>query len=250
MKIAVFLQGEPRFCAEFDQTLLALGNEHSYDWYSWLWNPSPGPDTYGYDLVSDQWRSFTDSEAAARLTANFTANHRVVSLVSQDPKSLSFPDMPRRAGETNVQNVWRMYWSMWAAGELIFARADAQHYDLVLRLRQDVAVDNLNLLDCHRRLQDNPRSVIVSSNNHFGYWGPRLNDWVAVGTPESMKVYCDCYNHIQSYYDQGMLFHPESLLSLHLATHGVALEYGSYSVSLRTMGRWEDKKYFSQFGRW
>lgn len=250
MKIAVFLQGEPRFCAEFDQTLKALGSEHSYHWYSWLWNPSPGPDTYGFDLVSPNWRRFDDSLARETLAQALGDNHRVQSLISEDPSTLQFPDMPRRAGETNVQNVWRMYWSMWAAGQLIFDSADAHTYDLILRLRQDVAVENLDLEACYRQLQSNPRSVIVSANNHFGYWGPRLNDWVAVGTLASMKVYCDCYNHVQHYYDQGMLFHPESLLSLHLATHNVSLKYGSYSVSLRTMGRWEDKKYFSQFGRW
>lgn len=249
MKIAVLIQGQPRFCAEFDQFLTNVtDNGHDYDWYFWLWNPNPGPDVYGFELIAPQWRDFDPKWAATELQAKLPQRHRVVSLATADQNLLNIPQVHHKAGETNVANVWKMFYSQYQA-DLLRLRSGID-YDMVIKARPDVGVTGLDVDQCWQRLQAEPRSVIFSKENHHGYVGTRVNDWVAVGLPQPMEIYSNTWTKIADYCNRGMIYHPETLLSHHLTENSVKIIYGDYLVSLRQLGKTIDHRYYSEFGRW
>lgn len=249
MKVAVLIQGEPRFCSEFDLFLDQVNQDgHEYHWYLYMWNPNPGPEVHGYNLIADCWRSYSAEQARERLSRLLPPNHRVIAVETADQRELVFPSTPRKAGETHEQNVWKMFYSLKQADTL--RQIHGMDYDLVIKARPDVSVRDLNLAEIWAQVSADPQQVIISKTNHHGYWGTKLNDWAAVARPEAMAVYCSVYDRIMDYYNAGFLFHPESLLSFHLAQHGVAVTYGSFEVGLRHLGETRDHCYYSNFGRW
>lgn len=247
-RAAILIQGQPRFCAEFDQFLACLDPAWDYDWYMWLWNPNPGPDVYGFELIAPRWRDFKAPEAREHIQSLLGNNHRVLALATADQNQLVIPQVHHKAGETNVANVWKMFYSQYQAD--LLRQQSGLSYDLVIKARPDVGVQGLNVNQCWAQLQSDPQQVIFSKENHHGYVGTRVNDWVAVGLEGPMSVYSSVWTAIPEYCRRGMIYHPETLLSHHLTQNSVKITYGDYLVSLRQLGKTVDHKYFSQFGRW
>lgn len=248
MRIAVLVQGSPRFCREFDHLLSALGSTHEFDWYFWMWNRNPAPDVYGYTVVADAWRDYTADWARSKISGLLPAGHRVGRLELADQSALKFDtDIRNKAGETNVENVWKMWHSLKQAHELCLG--SGRSYDLVMRVRPDVSMDFIDLDLIHSQLQAQP-GVVISANNHYGYWGTRLNDWTAIGLPREMAGYCSIVDHVSQYHREGMIFHPESMLSYHLHRLQTPIIYGAYNVGIRHLGKLDGGHYTSDFGRW
>lgn len=251
MRVAVLLQGEPRFSKEFDIFLDNLKDtDIQYDWYVYLWNHNPGPDLVGFKLIPDSWRSFTSEWAVEKMCNLLPSNHRIVSLVATDHKNLSFPDViSRKPGETITDHVWKMFYSLRQVD--LLRQSQNMQYDLVLKCRADVSATNLNCRNILGRVNENPRQIFVSKENHHGYDNVvKINDWVAVGSPEAMQIYCGVYDKIPEYCQSGFIFHPESLLSRHLTVNGLSIVYGDYLVGLRYLGQMIDRVYHSDFSHW
>jgi hypothetical protein len=249
MKIAILMQGSPRFCSELDIFLDNLTDDgNQYDWYLYMWTPNPAPDVYGYTLIAPAWRDHTAAWARDKLSALLPRNHRVVEYVTADQTLVPTPQFTNRAGETNTVNVWKMFYSQHQAD--LLRSSSGIEYDLVIKHRPDVSVTDLDPEACYAQLLANPHQVIFSKNNHHGYWGTRLNDWCAVALPHQMSIYCSVVNHIEAYCKAGMIFHPESLLSCHLHQNQTAVTYGQYQVALRHLGHSVKDIYTSNFGRW
>lgn len=252
MKIAILIQGEPRFCKEFDVFLENLKDtKHEYDWYFWLWGPNPGPEVHGFNLIADCWRNYSAEWATEKLQSLLPPNHKVIRVEVHPQTDLTFPVITNKAGETNQTNVWKMFYSMRNAEKL---RTDSGRvYDMVIKARPDIGTINLDVDRCFQRLISEPNQVLMCKEecHHFGYWGTKVNDWLAISLPHVMTTYCGVYEKILEYCSRGFIFHPESLLSRHLHENAIKITYEEFEVSLRQIGHVdENHKYWSDFGRW
>lgn len=48
-----------------------------------------------------------------------------------------------------------------------------------------------------------------------------INDQMAIGSQGAIAVYCSLYNWWEDYYNEGVLFHAETMLKHHLMVRGV-----------------------------
>lgn len=119
---------------------------------------------------------------------------------------------PRKAPETSVQNCWNMWHNIHTGFNLLPTDAD-----IYVRNRTDIVLSgpcNFDQYDATRR------AVFIPSGNDYWYG---INDQFAFGSYEVMKEYCSLYLHVQDYYDEGALFHPESMLKYHLDKCGIEI---------------------------
>jgi hypothetical protein len=263
MRVAVLLQGDPRFCEEFDLFLNNLKGYSQVDWFMYMWENSPAPDTHGYDLVPEKWRTVNKEWALTKFQESLPAGHTVIQLTLADQHSLSFPDVPRKAGETMPHTVWRMWYSLNHADRMRqeHEKKIGVKYDLVIRTRPDVALMNeINLQVLHQHIQQNPKLVIQPANKICGY-GPYICDLFAITSSDNMNIYANLYNMAKQYYDSGWMFHPETMLARHLQVQGLQVQSAGFNIEFRYLGEWKDLQtgaitqqnvghYSSKFGRW
>jgi len=117
-----------------------------------------------------------------------------------------------KAPETSVQNCWNMWHNIFVGFSLLPKDAD-----IYVRNRTDIVFTgpmNYEAYDVSRR------AVFIPSGNDYWYG---INDQAAFGSYEVMKAYCSLYLNVQKYYDEGRIFHPESMLKWHLDQCGIEI---------------------------
>jgi hypothetical protein len=101
-------------------------------------------------------------------------------------------------------------------------------YDLVMRYRTDCILNEslLDMLqDCLKAKQ--PFLCIPKSRRIQGCDGPvesdeyGICDWLAIGTPDCMNIYCGTYD---TFRETGLAIVPESMLSMQLRSHNIKHE--------------------------
>ena len=117
---------------------------------------------------------------------------------------------PRKYGETSAQNTMSMYYHNMRAFEMLEG-----DYDVVLRYRSDFLTEKLP--DVNFELE--PGCIYVPSGEDYG----GMNDRLAFGDMNAMRVYCDIYKHVDNALqsDPNYRLHPESMLAYHLKGHVV-----------------------------
>ena len=77
-------------------------------------------------------------------------------------------------------------------------------YDIILKFRADIVSTNeFNFIE-------NIEKNTIYIPNEYDHCG--LNDQIAYGNFDTMKIYCDIYNQIENLCKEGVDFHPESLV--------------------------------------
>lgn len=247
MKVAALISGEPRFCEEFDLFLERLTGYDQIDWYFYLWRENFEHPFYKFDLIAPKWRTVEYAWAINKIQSNLPNNHKIAKLVLADQKEFNNPEIHNNlAYQANVYNVWKMYQSI---KESDLLRRD-QNYDLVIRTRPDVMLEQkIDLSNIADQLKSNTKRIIVPNNHWHG--SPAINDWVAISTPENMKIYSSVVDYINTYCKNNVKFHPETLLAHHLKKNDLEVVKGSFSVGLRKLGTTTPGvSYHSKFGRW
>lgn len=60
-----------------------------------------------------------------------------------------------------------------------------------------------------------------------------MNDQIAIGDMQSMKVYCSIYDHVYKYvFEDDIILHPETLLHHHLQKLNIEISLFSYIYGL------------------
>ena len=128
---------------------------------------------------------------------------------------------------TRPYNMCSMYYNNMKAFELIEQHSNENNikYDLVVKFRPDIMNDNLPDL-----FLTEIGEVYTPKEHSFGW--PDINDMIAFGDFNSMKVYSTLYNHIDEYIDKQVLFHPETMLRYHLDDKGISIKNFSYIYEL------------------
>jgi uridine kinase len=101
-------------------------------------------------------------------------------------------------------------------------------YDLVMRLRPDIFINDLNslcqLIDTYEKgqiLLPKDECKSYPKLNLDGFQG--FNDQFAFGETALMEVYCSLYSHIEEYYSEGFI-NSSSLLKKHLENNKVCVK--------------------------
>lgn len=108
-------------------------------------------------------------------------------------------------GLRNPEIVCGLFYSQYMANQLK-CQYEKQHglYDVVIRCRADLMFED------HLRTTE-------TEQVHQGVFVPKfgnyngLNDQFAFGNSEAMDMYCNTFPNLNSFYQQGCKFHPESL---------------------------------------
>jgi hypothetical protein len=274
MKVAVLIQGDPRFCKEFDLFLENLVGYDQIDWFFYLWEKSPPTANLvggsGHHIVAPSWQHITKEWAYNKIQNFLPDGHYIAGLALDDQDRLTFKEVNDNfAKETIQSNVWKMWFSQYKVNELKtrYEKENGFTYDLVIRSRPDVAlIDTLDLeiVKCH--LDNRPNMILMPENKNCGY-GIRVCDLFGIGSSQNMNVYCNIYNQALTHHAKGVIFHPETLLGVHLLKNNLYFRYGNFKIDFRFLGywknikteeiyysdeipRWEDAVYHSNFGRW
>jgi hypothetical protein len=278
MRIAILIQGDPRFCEEFDHFLEKLAGYTQVDWFFYLWkNNAPTNNVQGgagHELISPCWQNPTHDWAIKKIKENLPEHHRVAGFCLADQNSLKITEITNNyAVETIQSNVWKMWYSQYRADQmrLEYEQGLEFTYDIVIRSRPDLMIcDLLNLHDIKNQIDNDPDTIIMPRNRHCGY-GVGVCDLFGIGSSKSMTVYTDLYNQALDHHARGVKFHPETMLGKHLSYNNIKYIKGNFNVEIRTLGdwqhrdtgviytasqlieqrlRWEDHRYISNFGRW
>lgn len=254
MKIAILISGEPRFCREFDIFLERLTGADEVHWYFVLWSKSPRQVFYfrqsdngqGSTIVSEPWCDITEDWARKEFERLLPKGHIVSKVEVLDQETINFDHNVKSDGETNISNVWKMYWGTNRAFKHL--EDSGIQYDLVIKSRSDL--ETLETLDISR-FAGIPDGALAMSNNCKAGYGVFINDFIAIGKQSTMKIYADCINWIPEYLKAGNIFHPETILAHYLSHKGLNLINGGYNVAIRVRGnRINHHLYHSDFGRW
>ena len=108
---------------------------------------------------------------------------------------------------TPIENSINMFYKIMKCNELKKQYETEKNfkYDIVVRLRTDT----------HFRepvsLSEDKDKIFIPP--HLNYGG--LCDQFAYGSSDMMNIFCDLFSNIKKYFDEGCVFHPETLLKYH-----------------------------------
>lgn len=275
MKAAVLLQGDPRFCQEFDMFLENLKGFDQVDYFMYMWeHNTPTANLLngdGHQVVAPAWQELNRIKALQRFQELLPKGHRVVALELGNQHDIEWQQVTENfAPETRQGNVWKMLYSLYMANNLRvkYETENNVTYDMVIRTRPDVALmTEVDAEYLKPHLDNDPNLVIIPKNKRCGYYNVMICDLFGISTPETMTVYCDLYNQAISHHKAGCIFHPETLLAKHLQYNNKRYWPGNFEIEFRHLGRWRDtdtgeewtsnkvptwnnKIYVSKFGRW
>lgn len=274
MRAAILLQGDPRFCSEFDLFLTNLHGYDEVDWFMYMWKDSPPTANLlagtGHQVVAPAWQHVDKDWALNKFKELLPKNHKIISLELADQNSVkTFPITENFAQETIQSNVWKMWYSQYMANQLKIQHEKENNftYDVVIRTRPDVSLsDKLDLQYVFEQLKLEGNTVIIPQNKRCGY-GVYICDLFGISTSANMNVYSDLYNQALDHHSRGVIFHPETMLARHLefnnlryTTLGFNIEFRNHGIwkdittgetwSSNIVPGWENKIYISDFGRW
>lgn len=274
MRVAALIQGDPRFCSEFDLFLENLVGYDQIDWFFYLWEKSPPTANLvggsGHRVVAPSWQNITKEWAYNKIQSHLPDDHYIADIVLDDQERLVFKEITENVAHETIQsNVWKMWFSQYKVNELKsrYEKANGFIYDMVIRTRPDIALLDpldLEIVKCH--LDNRPNMILMPANKHCGY-GIKVCDLLGIGSSQNMNVYCDLYNQALKHHSKGIIFHPETLLGVHLLKNNLYFRYGTFEIDFRFLGQWkhvETEKiyradellswdgfaYYSDFGRW
>jgi len=275
MKAAVLLQGDPRFCVEFDRFLENLKGFDQVDYFMYMWEDNTPTESTaaggGFEVVAPAWQRINRDWALSKFQEFFPEGHRVVSLELGNQNNIPTTDITENVCPTaRPKNMWKMWYSLYTANQTRL-KYETEHnfkYDIVVRTRPDVALlDVVNAEAIKNKLDNEPNVVIMPNNKRCGHQGIWICDLFGMGTSDTMTKYCDLYNQALDHHKEGTIFHPETMLGKHLQKNDCRFDGLGFSIEFRHMGKWRDittgeewpannvpgwdnKIYISDFGRW
>ncbi len=128
---------------------------------------------------------------------------------------------------TRPNNMCSMYYNNKKSFDLIekYSKDNNITYDLIVKFRPDIINDKLPNF-----FVTNNNEVYTPDEHIFGW--PGINDMIAFGNFESMKIYSNLYDYIDEYISKGVLFHPETMLRYHLDNNNISIKTFTYKYTL------------------
>lgn len=119
----------------------------------------------------------------------------------------------RKRHETSVENCVNMFYKIKKCNDLKKHYENTRNfkYDTVVRLRTDIPFQNPIIFS-----EDKDKIFVP---NGLGYGG--VCDQFAYGASDLMDKFCDLFPNMKQYFDEGCLFHPETILKYHCDKSGL-----------------------------
>jgi len=228
MNIAILLPGQPRFTEDFKLFLSNLKGYDSADWFVYITNNNVP--TKEHIKISSIWENFDPSWAFEKIKSFLPANNSIVSYEISDDDQQQFPPVKNLYQVGNSDNTFKMFYNVYKADQARQKYENAHNfkYDLVIRTRSDLSlsseVDLRNLI-----IEEN--QIIMPNNGWHG--SPAANDQFAIGKSNAMSIYGSLYTRIKEYNDNGLHFHPESMVSHNISHNNLHIARGGFEASLR-----------------
>ena len=251
MKVAAMIAGLPRFSQEFDDQLTNLQNAEQVDWFFYLWKGKfTGVNDNFVANVANSWPVDNQEETLARIQKNLPENHRVAVLELPDLPPYPFEGRSLNVTHwTKVPNVWHMWYGLKMVNGLR-EQYEAAHgaYDLVIRTRPDISINNpIDLQAAKQWLEANPMTLLTPADGRTSLIGNPINDQFAIGLGPTITQYCECFDHLFDYNDRGVPYHAESLLSYHFQQRGITTPMTDFTQSIRI---YKNSDGTTNHGRW
>jgi len=148
-------------------------------------------------------------------------------LAAFKPRSYFLENYADRFDLQNLPRAYSMFYSIKRAND---ARKEYEtllevNYDIVMRYRTDCFL-NERIVPCILQFlkKRKPFLCIPKAKSVLSCDGPTeegICDWFAIGTPDTMDVYCNTYTTFQ---ETQLPFMPESMLAMQLKMHGITEE--------------------------
>jgi hypothetical protein len=146
------------------------------------------------------------------------------------PRSYFLENYDDRKDLHSLPRAYSMFYSIKRANDarIDYERLLETKYDLVMRYRTDCIL-NESLYDSVKEYlkEQKPFLCIPKARRIPGCDGPvesdeyGICDWIAIGTPDLMNIYCGTY---QTFVETGLAIVPESMLAMQLKSHNIKHE--------------------------
>ena len=164
----------------------------------------------GRSKLYDKWlvKQLENKESEIDVFCSFNepyseTNHNnimsVINPVSINWEEYNLPDkwmnVSHKHESTKVKNMCSMFYNNKKAFEFIeaYSNANCKVYDLVVKFRPDIMNENFP-----RFFLPDENNIVYTPDNHIFGW-PGINDMIAFGSYDSMKIYSILYDHIDEY---------------------------------------------------
>lgn len=123
----------------------------------------------------------------------------------------------RSISREDPANVLGMFYKVKKANDLRkeYEKEQGFSYDLVIRARTDLFFSS----PIAQYELENPEFLWIP---HFDSWGG-TNDQFAFSNGPNMDVYSSLYDYIDEYWNEGVVFHPETLLDRHIEKNNLTM---------------------------
>lgn len=169
-------------------------------------------------------KSIEISEYTHKFREDFNITDEQINIEdTQEPSELyKYPKAPA----SNYHRVYSMFYHNKRAFELLekYKTKYNIEFSVIIKFRGDLKSNSVISLN---NILDNS-SVYIP--NGFDYGG--INDQIAFGNFEAMKVYCNCVDEIINYCKNRIKFHPETLLKHHLDKNNIKINRFNYSYNI------------------
>lgn len=119
--------------------------------------------------------------------------------------------------ETRVNNVLSATYTLKKCNDLRLKYQNDNNvdYDIVLRIRPDYYF--INHINPSQLESAKKGEILIPNEWDFKEVHPlSVSDGIALSNNFSMNKYCELYSHIDNYFDEGIMFHPETYFGVHI----------------------------------
>ena len=162
-------------------------------------------------------------EYTKRFMSDLNISQDQINIENTQPPS-ELLTYPKRI-ETIYHNAYSMFYHNKRCFELMETYQNKHQitFDTILKFRADL------FSNTEFHISEIEQDTIYIPNS-FDFSG--INDQIAYGTPNSMKIYTNCVDHIINYCKKDIIFHPETILKHHLVTNNLKIIRFRYPYQL------------------
>jgi len=248
-RVALLMNGLPRFGADTDTLVQRLTGYSQIDWYVSFWTHRP-------DALSDfdsRWQELSDIQLRDTIESRLPLDQTVAYCEWVDPLDLA--PIPQDYPEfySNPKNTWQQYQLLQWNNRVRRAYEANQRvkYDLIIRGRADCGMSHtLDLQEIYDYLvTKNPLGLIIPNNQRQGPY--QFCDHMAIGLPGAIDCLANVVDSFDSAFRQGIPYNAEIMIGSLLTKMGLNWPATNWESTLKSQGYYDANGVFHQDpGRW
>lgn len=129
--------------------------------------------------------------------------------------------------ETHVERTFKMFEKIYACNQLKsqYENQIQSPYDIVFRIRPDMIFLEEKLEQIQLFISDLKKSTVYIPKFPWLITKFTQADFFAFGDSDSMNIYSNTFTQIDSIYNKGVLFHPETILGFQLYQNNIKVQH-------------------------